>query len=405
MQAFDVVINGGGMVGLALACALGNSNLRVAIVERSLPTGILPSDRLTLRVSAINAASRRLLQCLEVWDVIIAHRATPYQVMEVWEHDGFGKITFDSSRLGHPQLGHVIENQIIRQALWRRAGQLANVTLITSAFFQQISWEKNEVFITLDDDQIITARLVVAADGSNSWLRQYADIPLTFWDYHHHALVATILTERPHGNIARQLFYSDGILAFLPLSDQNFCSIVWSLPPEQAQERLTQPKKYFNNALAMAFDLTLGRCELQGERQSFALNARYARNFAAHRLVLIGDAAHTMHPLAGQGVNLGFMDMALLVEELQKLQKAGKDIGHYPYLRYYERNRKLRAALMLASMQAFQALFDGRNPLKKWLRNSALWLADTLPDIKILFIRQAMGLNDMAAWLIAKSFY
>ncbi|WP_410013596.1 FAD-dependent 2-octaprenylphenol hydroxylase [Sodalis sp. C49] len=399
MQAFDVVINGGGMVGLALACGLQGSGMRVAVLEQQAPEPVPPADNPALRVSAINAASQRLLEHLQVWDDIVALRANPYQGMQVWDNDGFGNIAFDGKQLGYAHLGHIVENPVIHQALWRRAGQLSDVTLLCPRAPRQIAWGENEAFITLDDGGMLTARLVVGADGANSWLRRYADIPLTFWDYQHHALVATVRTEHPHGGIARQAFHGDGILAFLPLSDPHLCSIVWSLPPEMAQSLQEQAPAGFNAQLAAHFNLALGLCELQSERLTFPLTARYARDFAAHRLVLVGDAAHTVHPLAGQGVNLGFMDVAELLSELRRLQQAGKDIGHHPYLRRYERRRKHSAAVMLAGMQGFRQLFDGNNPLKKWVRDAGLRLADTVPGVKPRLIRQAMGLNDLPAWL------
>ncbi|TCL04583.1 FAD-dependent 2-octaprenylphenol hydroxylase [Sodalis ligni] len=399
MQAFDVVINGGGMVGLTLACGLQGSGLRVAVVEQRMPEAIPPAESPALRVSAINAASQRLLRHVRVWDDIVAVRATPYRGMEVWDNDSFGKIAFDGGPLGFEQLGHIIENPVIHQALWRRAAGLSDVELFCPASLRQVAWGENEAFITLDDDRMLTARLVVGADGADSWLRRYADIPLTFWDYQHHALVATVRTERPHGGIARQAFHGDGILAFLPLAQPDVCSIVWSLPPELAEQRRQMPAEQFTAQLARHFNLALGLCTLESERLTFPLTGRYARDFAAHRLVLVGDAAHTVHPLAGQGVNLGLMDVAELLSELQRLQIAGKDIGHYAYLRRYERRRKHSAAVMLAGMQALRELFDGNNPLKKWVRDAGLRLADTLPGIKPRLIRQAMGLTELPAWL------
>lgn len=399
MQSVDVAIVGGGMVGLALACGLQGSGLRVAVLEQNVPQPLAEDAPPALRVSAINAASEKLLTHLGVWSNIIARRAGRYHGMEVWDKDSFGRITFDDQSMGYPHLGYIIENAVIHQALWDKAQQCQDVTLVAPAELQQVAWGENEAFITLKDGTMFTARLVVGADGANSWLRNKADIPLTFWDYHHHALVATIRTEEPHQAVARQVFDNDGILAFLPLNDPHLCSIVWSLPPDQAKTLQQASNETFNQALCMAFDNRLGLCRVEGERQVYPLTGRYARHFAGHRLALVGDAAHTIHPLAGQGVNLGFMDVAELITELRRLRREGKDIGQHLYLRRYERSRKHSAALMLAGMQGFRELFAGSNPAKKLLRDIGLKLADTLPGVKTQLLRQALGLNDLPEWL------
>lgn len=399
MQSFDVVIAGGGMVGLALACSLQGMGLRIAVLEHQEPDASALGECPELRVSAINAASERLLQHIGVWDDILARRASAYQGMEVWDRDSFGKIAFRADEYGFSHLGHIIENKVIQQALWQRASQLPDITLMAPVTLKDVAWGENEAFVTLEDGRMLTARLMVGADGAQSWLRQHADIPLTFWDYGHSALVATIRTEKPHDSVARQVFHGDGILAFLPFSDPHLSSIVWSLPPDEAQRLAGLGNDDFNKALAMAFDLRLGVCEVESHRQTFPLVGRYARSFAAQRLVLVGDAAHTVHPLAGQGVNLGFMDAAELASELKRLQRQGKDIGQYLYLRRYERRRKHGAAVMLAGMQGFRDLFAGNNPAKKLLRDIGLTLADNLPGVKPTLVRQAMGLNDLPEWL------
>ncbi|ACS87237.1 FAD-dependent 2-octaprenylphenol hydroxylase [Musicola paradisiaca] len=402
MQSFDVVIAGGGMVGLALACGLAGSGLSIAVLEKQSAAHPPSGAERTLRVSAINAASEALLTRLNVWPDIATQRISPYNNMYVWDKDSFGNISFSGEDFGFSRLGHIVENDVIQWALWQQAARSRDITLMASAGLQQVAWGENEVFITLQDGNMLTARLMVAADGAHSWLRQHADIPLTFWDYGHHALVANIRTERPHHAIASQVFHGDGILAFLPLSDPHLCSIVWSLPPEQALAMKEADIDSFCKQLAMSFDMHLGRCHLESERQTFPLTARYARSFAAHRLALIGDAAHTIHPLAGQGVNLGFMDAAELIAELKRLQSQGKDIGQHLYLRRYERRRKHSAALMLASMQGFRTLFAGSHPAGKLLRDIGLKLADTLPGVKPVLVRQAMGLNDLPEWLEAQ---
>ena len=399
MQSVDVAIVGGGMVGLAVACGLQGSGLRVAVLEQRVPEPLAADAPPQLRVSAINAASEKLLTRLGVWQDILSRRASCYHGMEVWDKDSFGHISFDDQSMGYSHLGHIVENSVIHYALWNKAQQSSDITLLAPAELQQVAWGENETFLTLKDGSMLTARLVIGADGANSWLRNKADIPLTFWDYQHHALVATIRTEEPHDAVARQVFHGEGILAFLPLSDPHLCSIVWSLSPEEAQRMQQASEDEFNRALNIAFDNRLGLCKVESARQVFPLTGRYARQFAAHRLALVGDAAHTIHPLAGQGVNLGFMDAAELIAELKRLHRQGKDIGQYIYLRRYERSRKHSAALMLAGMQGFRDLFSGTTPAKKLLRDIGLKLADTLPGVKPQLIRQAMGLNDLPEWL------
>lgn len=399
MQSVDVAIVGGGMVGLAVACGLQGSGLRVAVLEQREPQPLAADAAPALRVSAINAASEKLLTRLGVWSDIVARRASCYHGMEVWDKDSFGRIAFDDQSMGYSHLGHIVENAVIHYALWQKAQQSSDITLKAPAELQQVAWGENEAFLTLKDGAMLTARLVIGADGANSWLRNKADIPLTFWDYRHHALGATIRTEEAHGAVARQAFHGEGILAFLPLSDPHLCSIVWSLAPEEAERMRQASDEQFNQALNIAFDNRLGLCRVESERQVYPLTGRYARQFAAHRLALVGDAAHTIHPLAGQGVNLGFMDAAELVDELKRLHRQGKDIGQYLYLRRYERSRKHSAALMLAGMQGFRELFSGTHPAKKLLRDMGLKLADTLPGVKPQLLRQAMGLNDLPEWL------
>ena len=399
MQSVDVAIVGGGMVGLAVACGLQGSGLRVAVLEQRVPEPLAADAPPQLRVSAINAASEKLLTRLGVWQDILSRRASCYHGMEVWDKDSFGHISFDDQSMGYSHLGHIVENSVIHYALWNKAQQSSDISLLAPAELQQVAWGENETFLTLKDGSMLTARLVIGADGANSWLHNKADIPLTFWDYQHHALVATIRTEEPHDAVARQVFHGEGILAFLPLSDPYLCSIVWSLSPEEALRMQQASEDEFNRALNIAFDNRLGLCKVESERLVFPLTGRYARQFAAHRLALVGDAAHTIHPLAGQGVNLGFMDAAELIAELKRLHRQGKDIGQYIYLRRYERSRKHSAALMLAGMQGFRDLFSGANPAKKLLRDIGLKLADTLPGVKPQLIRQAMGLNDLPEWL------
>ncbi|WP_413471837.1 FAD-dependent monooxygenase [Shewanella baltica] len=388
-QAYDIAIVGGGMVGLATAIGLAQANLNVVVIDAGHTDAVVGEPR--LRVSAINKASQRLLENLGAWTYLDTSRATPYQKMAVWDKDGFGKIAFDANSISETSLGAIIENDAISFALAKRVGEFDNITHIENQRLERIAFGEREAWLTLANGDNVSAALVIAADGANSWVREQCKIPLTFWDYGHHAIVATIRTEMPHLATARQVFLKDGPLAFLPLYENNLCSIVWSVPPERANELLAMDKVQFERNLTAAFDGRLGICQLESERQAFPLRMRYARHFARHRLVLAGDAAHTIHPLAGQGVNLGFLDAASIIEVISELQQAGKDIGDYAQLRALERWRKADAMEMIAAMEGFKRLFEGTNPLKKAIRDLGLNLVDNVAGLKTVFIQQAMG--------------
>ena len=396
MQTVDVVIVGGGMVGLGLAAALKNSALSVAIVEGQLPETAL-GEAPDNRVSALSLASQRILQSVGAWDGIAGRRLQAYDRMAVWEQDSFGHIDFDAASLRQSALGHIVENRVIQLALLDAIldgdGGVSNIQLLSPARAQSLQVSEAGAILLLDDGRALSARLVVAADGAHSWVRRQADIPLTSWDYGHHALVATVRTSDPHDGVARQIFTPDGPLAFLPLWQPDLCSIVWSIPAARAEALCACDEEQFNRQLTAAFDGRLGLCKVEGARGAIPLTARYARDFARERLVLVGDAAHTIHPLAGQGVNLGLLDAAALAEQLLKSQRAGADIGLLANLRGYERWRKSEAARMLAAMEGLKRLFGGSNPLKKLVRGVGLRAVDVLTPLKQGMIRAAMGLD------------
>tara|TARA_R110001583_G_scaffold25250_3_gene91533 strand:- start:28 stop:1233 length:1206 start_codon:yes stop_codon:yes gene_type:complete len=391
MLSYDLTIVGGGMVGLTLASALAKSNLNIAIIENNETCPLTETP--ATRVSAISAASRTIFEKLNIWQNINAKRITPYDTMFVWEKDSFGKIAFDAQQVEASQLGYIIENDQIQHALLTSVQKQLNVTFYHPDRLTNIALGEGEAWLTLESGKNITTKLVVGADGANSWVRNKVDIPLTHWDYNHHALVATVKTDLAHESCARQVFTPDGPLAFLPLFEENLCSIVWSVPPEKAKQLQSLSAFEFNKQLTRTFDNRLGFCELQSERQSFPLTMRYARDFAKHRVALIGDAAHTIHPLAGQGVNLGLLDAISLAQCILDNSEADKDIGVYANLRHFERWRKTEAAQMVASMEVLKQLFHGDNPVQKTIRDLALVFADNVSPLKKQFIKQAMGLN------------
>ena len=392
MQSVDIAIVGGGVVGLAFAAAMKDSELRIAVIESRSPEREL-HELADVRVSALSRSSESILRNLGAWHGIIDRRAAAYSAMEVWEQDSFARIEFDAKQMAQPDLGHIVENRVIQLALLEQVQKQANVTLFMPAQCQSMAMGESEAWLTLDNGQSLTAKLVVGADGANSWLRRQQDIPLTHWDYGHSAIVANVWTQKPHEKVARQIFTPQGPLAFLPMGGSQMSSIVWSTDPSRADRLVAMDKAEFNKALSAEFDARLGLCEVIGERFAFPLKMRYARDFVTERVALVGDAAHTIHPLAGQGVNLGLLDAACLAQEVLQLWQKGQDIGTKRNLRSYERWRKAEAAKMIAAMQCFRDLFEGNNPAKKLVRGLGMKLAGQLPGAKDEIMKRALGLK------------
>jgi len=392
MRVFDIVIVGGGTVGLTQAVALKNSGLSVAVVEshvsQSMPTGA-PQ----LRVSALTLASKNVLQNLGVWQHLDAKRLCSYVDMQVWDQDSFGKIEFSADQVQKKQLGHIVENQAIRHSLWMQAQNSSHIEILAPKKITQLLFGQQECFITLDDNSQLSARLVIGADGANSLVKKQANLAQTFWDYDQHAIVATVKTVLPHDHTARQIFTATGPLAFLPLWDPHHCSIVWSQDEPIAAKLLKLSNEEFNKALTAAFDCTLGLCELVSDRQSYPLKMRYTRQWVGNRVAIIGDAAHTIHPLAGQGANLGILDAAALAEQIIKLVAQNKDFGSAKNLRPFERWRKTEAVKMIAAMEGFKRLFAGDQAIKKLIRDTGLSLANHSSFTKQKIIQHAMGLE------------
>ncbi|MCG9726301.1 FAD-dependent 2-octaprenylphenol hydroxylase [Vibrio brasiliensis] len=392
MQSVDIAIVGGGMVGLALASAFKDTDLRIAVIESREPSSeldVLPD----VRVSALSRSSETILRNLGAWQGIMQRRAAPYVAMEVWEQDSFARIEFEAQQLAQPDLGHIVENRVIQLALLEQVKQQSNVSLFMPAKCASMAIGESEAWLTLDNGQSLTAKLVVGADGANSWVRKQQDIPLTHWDYGHSAIVANVRTAEPHNRVARQTFTAQGPLAFLPLGEDNLSSIVWSTEPNRAERLLSMSDSEFSKVLTAEFDNRLGLCEVVGERFAFPLKMRYARDFVTERVALVGDAAHTIHPLAGQGVNLGLLDAASLAQQVLEVWQQGEDFGTKRNLRGYERWRKAEAAKMIAAMQGFKDLFEGNNPAKKLIRGIGMKLAGQLPGAKDEIMKRALGLK------------
>jgi len=391
---FDVIIAGAGMVGATLACALAKggekSGLRIALLDARCPELEWPDEGYDIRVSAITRASQNLLEDLNVWPYIEAQRLSPYREMQVWDASGKGHVHFDSAELGEPDLGHIIENRVIVKALHQRLSELNNVTLLCPVEMKKLEVGEDAVSVLLADGAQIQSTLIVAADGGRSWIRKQAGIGIHGWEYDQSALVTWVKTEKHHQETAWQRFQPDGPLAFLPLTE-GYSSIVWSTSHEHAKALMELDESAFADELAASFEQRLGGIEKVGPRAVFPLRYFETLHYVQPRLALVGDAAHMMHPLAGQGVNLGMADAAALAEVLREAQSKQRDLGAYPVLRRYERWRRADNRAMLFSMDSFKLLFSSQSQAIRWLRNTGLNITDRLAPLKHAFMQRALG--------------
>lgn len=387
----DVAVVGGGMVGAALACGLAQQGFQVALLELREPVEAWPRDSYDLRVSAITRASQHIFEHLHAWQGMLKRRATPYTRMQVWDATGSGRIQFDAADIAEPELGHIIENRIIQRSLWDQLQQLDRVQIICPARVEALATDENcNSVLSIDDGRQLHVSLVVAADGANSTLREMAGIGTRGWPYDQTAVVATVRAEHGHQDTAWQKFMPTGPLALLPTGKELF-SIVWSTSPQQASELLEMPEHEFNALLTQASEHRLGELTLLGQRGAFPLKLQHADTYIKPGLALVGDAAHVIHPLAGQGVNLGLLDAATLVDVLVEARTRKRTLGSFANLRRYERARMGDNLIMQAAMDGFKRLFGNQLLPLKLIRNLGLGMVDHATPVKHMIARQALG--------------
>lgn len=394
---FDIIIVGAGMVGATLACGLAEEaeHLSIAVIDASAPDLDWDKDSHDMRVSAITRASQTLFKNIGVWEKIVEQRVSPYHDMFVWDACSKGEIHFDSADMGEADLGHIIENRVIVKALHQQIeelSQLSKVELFCPAQIEKIEFNKDKIGLMLKDKTILSAKLVVGADGARSWIRQQADIAVKGWDFDQAALVTTVKTEKYHEDTAWQRFLNTGPLAFLPLSE-GYSSIVWSTSPEKAKRLTEISEAEFAVELEQAFASKLGKIESVAGRAIFPLRLFETLNYVKPRLALVGDAAHTIHPLAGQGVNLGLADVVSLISVIVEALNNKKDIGDLRVLRRYERWRRADNRSMLVAMDGLKRLFGSELSVVKDLRSSGLNMTNQITPLKNLIMRQAMGVG------------
>jgi 2-octaprenyl-3-methyl-6-methoxy-1,4-benzoquinol hydroxylase len=386
----DVAVTGGGVVGAACALALAEAGLSVALIEGRTPPQ-WQAARADLRVYAFAADNAGLLDRLGVWPQIRAARVQPYRRMRVWDAGGGGELAFDADAFGREQLGWIVENDLLVDRLWA-ALPGAGVQLHCPARLQALEQDERGVRLRLDDGSRIDATLAIAADGAESTLRTLAGMQVSRQDYHQSGLVAFVQTTQPHQETAWQRFLVTGPLAFLPFTEGR-SSIVWTLPEAEAARLLAVDEAAFERELGNAFAGRLGEVKLASARAAFPLRRQLVGSYVAGRVLALGDAAHVVHPLAGQGVNLGLRDVAALQAIVLDARQRRADWAAPHRLQRWARTRRSENTVAAYSFDTINQVFSNDEMHLTLARGLALGSAGRLPPLVDLLLRRAAGIG------------
>lgn len=390
MTNVDVAIVGGGLAGAVLAVGLGREGFKVALVDKTEPAQP-PQGGNDLRTVALSLASESILSKLGLWPAVMQRPAGAYHRMHVWDAAGYGSITFNAADIAADKLGSIVENSQLQTVAWQALKLLPTVQLFCPAEVAELEVGDNAATLRLSTGEVIAASLVVSAEGGSSQLRERMEIGTYQRDYGQRGIVANIKTSQPHQSTAWQRFLPTGPLAFLPLADENSSSIVWSTSDYERLMALDNAQ--FAIELEAAFGSRLGRCEVVGEKASFPLQARLAEKTVRHRFALVGDSAHVVHPLAGQGGNLSLLDVAALIDVLSAAKAKQRDIGSEAVLRRYQRWRETESAAMLLAFDGLKHLYGSESPLLSRVRSIGLNLVDAAKPLRLRFARHAAGVE------------
>lgn len=406
-QHYQLVIVGAGLVGASLALQmapkLAERGMRLALVEAGGEPDRYSGPAFDPRVVALTAASQALFETLGLWSQVSAERVCPYRDMEVWDGEASGDIGFHARQLGCEQLGHIVENSLLVRHLRQALRYQSSVDWFQPHRLEdyQPAGAEAPARIRLDDGRQLSADLLVAADGAQSRLRSLAGFAVREWAYGQKAIITSVRTQQSHDYKARQRFMRTGPLAFLPLRwrgaeanqdwDCHYSSIVWSADSALADSLMALDDDAFCARLTRDFEARLGRVEACDQRYAIPLYQRHARHYVQPGVALVGDAAHSIHPLAGQGVNLGLKDVVALARQLNRGLDRGLPLSEPSLLRRYQRQRLGDNLGMMALMESFKHLFGSRSPEWIWLRNEGLRRVDALPFVKNTLARKAMG--------------
>ena len=392
-EKFEVIVVGGGMVGAATACILAHGNVKVALLDIFNPDRQWPLNSVDVRVSALTRASQNILEAIGAWPGMVSRGVSPYREMQVWDARADGELHFDCADTEFNELGHIVENRVTIAALWDLLESLPAATIICPARVAELQVKVEGRHLLLEDGRSLEAALVIAADGRDSGLRAMVGIETSGWSYQQDGLVATVSTSESHHATAWQRFLEQGPLAFLPLKNGQ-SSIVWTLGSETARDYLALPDKQFLQVLHEASAGILGEMLEVGPRAAFPLRLQYANRYVDQFFALIGDAAHAMHPLAGQGANAGLLDAAAIAELVLQAKQQGRSFSSQRVLRQYERWRKGDNLLMMGSMDLIKRMFGMSLQPLIYLRSKGMNQINNTAVIRNFMNRYAMGLRE-----------
>ncbi|MFI4954685.1 MAG: FAD-dependent monooxygenase [Gammaproteobacteria bacterium] len=378
MYKTDIIIVGAGIVGAALACALGRANLNVVLIDSQVAADPQFAAQ-DLRVSAVTYGNKQWLSKLGVWEQLNEQQLGLFRTMQVLEQNS--ELLFDSADLGVPTLGYIVPNQLLNNALLQQLKTMQQVQILRPVVPESLQFSKHQVLLTLPEEQI-SAKLIVGADGAQSWVREQCKFGMESKSYEHTALVAHLQIEKTHQQCAYQQFKLDDVLAFLPLADTHQCSLVWSGKPERIQELQSLSTENFTAQLQSHWGDSLGKITILSERKTFPLTMRHAKNYVQERVAIIGDAAHTIHPLAGQGLNLGLQDAQCLATTLIDIEQQQRDVGRYSNLRSFERERRWNNDLMLKIVGGNKWMFAQTDSTVTCLRKTGMQAINNCPAVK-----------------------
>ncbi|MEA1989677.1 MAG: UbiH/UbiF/VisC/COQ6 family ubiquinone biosynthesis hydroxylase [Pseudomonadota bacterium] len=388
---WDAIIVGGGMVGATTALGLGQQGMRVLLLEKQPVDLTWQEDSpYQVRVSALTRASEKIIKNLGAWQGIENRRYHPFFAMRVWDELTPGEVLFSAQDMNEANLGYTVENNVIQAALWEQVNTCENIQVLLDSTIESLSFENNQAWLSIEGVGLLKTELVIGADGAFSKIRQLANIGLDTHDYEQCAVVGCVKTERSHEDTCWQRYTQDGPFAFLSMGN-NVSSIAWYLPTDKMQWALGLSDEAFSKEISKASDYRLGQVVEVAERGAFPLIRRHAEHYVKPNLALVGDAAHTIHPQAGQGVNLGLLDAAALVETVLNAKQANKAWGSFSVLRRYERWRRGDNALVQRSMEGFDWLFKQDASLKAVIRKPLLPLANKLTFVKNWLMGQALN--------------